>query len=393
MGEVLHNGLVAVVGRPSSGKSTFINTACQELVSITSPIPQTTRNSIRGIVNTSLGQLVLVDTPGLHISNKKFNLALTDVTKNTLSGADAVLYIIDATRSPGSEEEAIVNLLLNNNNDNSPGNVHQTSNLNIKIPKKEPIPIVVALNKCDDILTSPKDLFFKQSQQSQKSQPKNDVPILKLNKATNIANFIDNFNYNKNDPSFKTLIDKQSNGGQLKATLDWVNQYFSNVFLMSAKNDIGVNEVLKALYEVVGENPPLYSEDLYTDQDIAFRVSQVIRGEAIKRLTQEIPHSIRVDIADIESRELVHGEKSLTQKVPVVQKLWVRAFLCVETNSQKAIVIGHGAAMIKSIRLASLKVLKSIFRGSYKFDLDLQVKVDKGWRSNDDVIKKVVNNV
>ena len=62
--------LVAILGRPSAGKSTFINTACQEPVSIVSPIPQTTRNAIRGIVNTSLGQLVFVDTPGYHDSEK-----------------------------------------------------------------------------------------------------------------------------------------------------------------------------------------------------------------------------------------------------------------------------------------------------------------------------------
>ena len=48
--------LVVIMGRPSAGKSTFLNTACQEPVSIVSPIPQTTRNAIRGIVNTSLGK-------------------------------------------------------------------------------------------------------------------------------------------------------------------------------------------------------------------------------------------------------------------------------------------------------------------------------------------------
>lgn len=62
--------LVAILGRPSSGKSTFLNTACQEPVSIVSAIPQTTRNAIRGIVNTSFGQLVFIDTPGYHKSEK-----------------------------------------------------------------------------------------------------------------------------------------------------------------------------------------------------------------------------------------------------------------------------------------------------------------------------------
>ena len=69
-GKGARNALVAILGRPSAGKSTFLNAACQEPVSIVSPIPQTTRNAIRGIVNTSFGQLVFVDTPGYHASEK-----------------------------------------------------------------------------------------------------------------------------------------------------------------------------------------------------------------------------------------------------------------------------------------------------------------------------------
>ena len=69
--ENLKTAVVAIIGRPSAGKSTFLNTACQEPVSIVSPIPQTTRNAIKGIVNTSFGQLIFIDTPGYHDSEKK----------------------------------------------------------------------------------------------------------------------------------------------------------------------------------------------------------------------------------------------------------------------------------------------------------------------------------
>src|SRR5574344_627494 len=90
--------LVAIIGRPSAGKSTFLNTACQEPVSIVSEMPQTTRDAIRGIVNTSFGQLVFVDTPGYHESEKKLNLKLRTVTEDQLDGADLILYLIDSTR-------------------------------------------------------------------------------------------------------------------------------------------------------------------------------------------------------------------------------------------------------------------------------------------------------
>ena len=91
--------LVTIIGRPSAGKSTFLNTASGEPVSIVSAIPQTTRNAIRGIVNTSLGQLVFVDTPGYHDSEKKMNLRMRNIVADQLENSDLILYIIDSTRT------------------------------------------------------------------------------------------------------------------------------------------------------------------------------------------------------------------------------------------------------------------------------------------------------
>ena len=69
-------------------------------------------------------------------------------------------------------------------------------------------------------------------------------------------------------------------------------------------------------------------------------------------------------------------------------KMWCRAFICVEKESQKGIVIGKGASMIKTIRVESIKQLRKIF--DYKIDLDLQVKVDKNWRQNDLRLNKLL---
>ncbi|MCR5062379.1 MAG: GTPase Era, partial [Treponema sp.] len=270
--EKLRTGVVTIVGRPSSGKSTFLNTACQEDVSIVSPIPQTTRNAIKGFVNTSLGQLVFIDTPGYHNSEKKLNQRLRNVTESQLDGIDAALYIIDITRDPGEEEE-----------------------LTAKLLEKNQDKTVVAFNKTD--LLPRKDLLLKYYDFIQKNLP--DVPK-------------------------------------------------ERIFEMSAKNDNGINEVLKALYEIVPEGSPMYDDELYTDQDLSFRVKEVIRGEAINRLKDEIPHAVYVEVADVEHRN--EGKK-----------LWIRAFLCVERESQKGIVIGKGASMIKEIRTASVKKLNQIY--------------------------------
>ncbi len=105
------SAFVAIVGRPSSGKSTLLNTLCGAKVSIVSPVPQTTRNSIRGIVTRPQGQLIFVDTPGFHLSDKKLNLKLRDIVLQSLSEVDIILYVVDATREPGKEEGAIIDML------------------------------------------------------------------------------------------------------------------------------------------------------------------------------------------------------------------------------------------------------------------------------------------
>lgn len=289
--------LVAIIGRPSAGKSTFLNTASGENISIVSEIPQTTRNAIRGIVNTSLGQLVFVDTPGYHVSDKKLNLKLQQVAQEQIDGADCILYVIDSTRECGEEEGLIAKMLA---------------------PYSEKT--VVAVNKADS-------------------------PESKMLQARNF----------------------------LAQALPDIPQ--SRIYSMSAKNDEGINEVLRALYDISPVAPHLYSEEYYTDQEVGFRIAEIIRGEAINRLQEEIPHSIYVNIADLEMRN--------EGKV-----LWCRAFLCVERESQKGIVIGKGASMIKTIRVESIKKLRQIF--SYKIDLDLQVKVDKNWRQKDNILNRMI---
>ena len=144
---------------------------------------------------------------------------------------------------------------------------------------------------------------------------------------------------------------------------------------MSAQKDIGINEILKALYDISPVAPPMYDEESYTDQDLSFRIAEIIRGEAINRLQDEIPHAVYVDIADVEHRS--NGKK-----------IWVRAFLCVERESQKGIVIGKGASKIKEIRTAASRKINEIYM--QKIDLDLQVKVDKNWRQRDYTLNKLI---
>lgn len=102
---------VALVGRPSTGKSTFINQVCGEKISIVSSHPQTTRNRVRGIYNSKEGQLIFVDTPGFYQSEQRFHRHLTGLLLSTLRDVDQVLYLLDVSRRPGEEERELLELL------------------------------------------------------------------------------------------------------------------------------------------------------------------------------------------------------------------------------------------------------------------------------------------
>ena len=286
---------VAIIGRPSSGKSTLLNTICESKVSITSPTPHTTRNAIRGIYTDSRGQLIFTDTPGFHISEKKFQKRMQDIATSSLEETDAVLYMLDATRKPGSEEDSITYML---------------SGLSV--------PVVCCINK-KDILSE--------------SQIRDAQEYLK-----------------KSMPGRTILV-------------------------ASAKADDGIDEILIELFKYAPEGEMLYDENTWTDQDLEFRISEIIREKAMNSVTEEIPYAIMVEVADLEYNE-------------EIGKVWVRAFITVERESQKGIMVGKGGENIKKIRIAAFKDIKKIFPGS-KLELDLRVRVNPKWKSNDMILSKV----
>lgn len=96
--EGFHSGFVAIIGRANAGKSTLVNTLVGRKVAIVSPLPQTTRNRIQGIVNRENGQVVLVDTPGIHRATKALDRQMMQEVGEALEGVDAVALLVDATR-------------------------------------------------------------------------------------------------------------------------------------------------------------------------------------------------------------------------------------------------------------------------------------------------------
>lgn len=96
--------VVGIVGRTNAGKSTLVNSLVGEKVSIVSPVEQTTRNTIRGIVADPRGQLVLLDTPGLHKAVGNLGRILNRMARRSAAGADVLCVVFDASEAPQMED-------------------------------------------------------------------------------------------------------------------------------------------------------------------------------------------------------------------------------------------------------------------------------------------------
>ena len=101
------SGFVTFVGRPNVGKSTLTNALVGEKVAITSDKPQTTRRAIRGIVNRPAGQLVIVDTPGIHKPRTLLGQRLNDLVEQVLGDVDVICFLVPATEKVGPGDRRI----------------------------------------------------------------------------------------------------------------------------------------------------------------------------------------------------------------------------------------------------------------------------------------------
>ena len=138
---------VAIIWRPNTGKSTFVNTLIGEKISITTNIPQTTRNKILAIFNDSESQIIFFDTPGIHESAKDFNKEINSQAISSLRDAEVVLYFIDSSRVAGSEEAYIEKILENTQNPVFKVYTKMDLDSKIQIPKWENIFAISSLRE------------------------------------------------------------------------------------------------------------------------------------------------------------------------------------------------------------------------------------------------------
>lgn len=105
------SGFVTLIGRPNVGKSTLMNYLIGQKIAITSNKPQTTRNRIQTVLTTEEGQIVFVDTPGIHKAKNKLGEYMVNVAERTLNEVDVVLWLVEPTTFIGAGEKHIADQL------------------------------------------------------------------------------------------------------------------------------------------------------------------------------------------------------------------------------------------------------------------------------------------
>jgi GTP-binding protein Era len=304
-------GTVAILGRPNVGKSTLLNAIVGEKLAIVTPKPQTTRNRIVGVWNGTVttafedprgpgrpatGQIVFVDTPGVHVARSQLNRFMVREAMGMIDGVDAVLMVVEAHENASGLSPSA------------------------KLPEAESwiLERLTATGK---------------------------PAVLCLNK-----------------------VDKVKDKGQILPLIEWWGRAgkFSAVVPTCATRKKGLEGVVKELLRLLPEGAPLYGPDVLTDRTERFLAGELVREQLFLRLKQELPYAIAVRVENWDERE----------KGDVV----IDASIVVDRESQKAIVVGKGGAMIRDVGTAARKEIAELVGKSVH--LRLNVRVEEGWTTS-----------
>ncbi len=286
------SGFVTIIGRPNVGKSTLVNYLIGEKISITSPRPQTTRNSIKAIYTNENGQIIFVDTPGIYKTKNDLDKFMVNEAYKSIEGIDVIIFMVDATERISKEDKMIYNQIKNSSN-----------------------PHVVVLNKIDRI------------------------------KKKKIPRVIEKYKEELNE----------------------------NIIPISSKMGSNINNLLDNIFDLLPEGPQYYPDNMITDQIEQFIVAEMIREKTFYLLREEVPFGIAVVIEEMEERE--------------DEIMYIRANIYVEKKSHKGIIIGKDGKMLKKIGTRARKDVEKLLQ--QKVYLDLWVKIEKDWRDNEALLRRM----
>ena len=294
--EKFKSGFVTILGRPNVGKSTLLNALIGNKVSIISPIPQTTRHQLKGILNLENAQVVFVDTPGIHSFEDKLASHLNTVARRALEGCDLVIYVVDISRRPGKEEEELMRIITG-----------------------QKVKTIMVLNKVD-------------------------LGLKYLN-------------------AYIDLWSERVEGKRSPLI------YYMP---LSAKTGKDVDKLKDSILENLPEDHPYYDTNSLTDFPPKFRVADIIREKLFLQLKKELPHSIAVEIEEINNKKKIVS---------------IKANIYVKRNSQKRIVIGKEGEVLKEVGSRARPEIEKIY--NKKVFLDIWVKVLEDWQDRPRILKEL----
>lgn len=159
----------------------------------------------------------------------------------------------------------------------------------------------------------------------------------------------------------------------LKVLARWQERMeFAEIFPISALTNDNIEHLLEITRSYLSEGPKYFPGDMISDHGLSFQIAEIIREKVLYKTNEEVPHSVAVVVENMEETD---------------KKVYLQAVIVVERTSQKAILIGKQAAMIRAIRLAAQKELKEKLHK--KIELELYVRVEKNWRNREGKLQQL----
>ena len=167
-------------------------------------------------------------------------------------------------------------------------------------------------------------------------------------------------------------IDKSDQGQLEEQVQTWAEKVpNAEIFPVSALEGFNVKEVFTRILELLPESPPFYPKDQLTDKPERFFINETIREKILMHYKKEIPYAVEVDTEEFFEEETI---------------IRVRSVIMVERETQKGIIIGHKGSALKRVGVEARKDLEKFF--GKQIHIELYVKVNKNWRSNQNQLKR-----
>ena len=292
--QLFRAGYVALVGRPNAGKSTLMNRLVGEKIAAVSNKPQTTRFKILGIVTRSDGQIVLVDTPGVHKPGYELNRRMMATVHDALLTVDLVCLMRDASVSTGNGDRFVLDLV-----------------------KQSGKPAILLLNKTD-----------------------------KLSDKSKLLPLIESY----------------------QAEFEW-----GAIIPVSALKGDQIDALLDELIHNLPEGEKIFGDDELTDQPLRALAAEIVREKILESTGEEIPY-----VAGVVTEKWEETREDFTR---------IYCAIFVERESQKKIIIGHGAQRLKQIGIRARHDIEKLL--GHRCHLELFVKVEEDWRDKQHVLDEM----